>query len=51
MPNVGDELYKSGWSACMTCRGDTPKHKYLVLTSILTGNIYVIDVLSNPKSP
>ncbi|KRX10011.1 hypothetical protein PPERSA_08414 [Pseudocohnilembus persalinus] len=52
MPHVGDELHHTGWNACISCKGDQSlKHKYLILPSMVSGNIYVVDVLTDPKNP
>ncbi|KRX10012.1 hypothetical protein PPERSA_08415 [Pseudocohnilembus persalinus] len=49
---VGDELHHTGWNACISCKGDQSlKHKYLILPSLESGNIYVVDVLTDPKNP
>ena len=52
MPNIGDEIHHSGWNACVSCNTCSEnKHKYLLLPSLVSGNIYVIDVLTDPRSP
>lgn len=52
MPHVGDELHHTGWNACISCKGDAKmKHRYLILPSMVSGNIYVVDVLTDPKNP
>lgn len=49
---VGDELHHTGWNACASCKGDlSRKHGYLIVPSMVSGNIYVIDVLSDPHNP
>ncbi|KAK2543476.1 hypothetical protein Q9966_002860 [Columba livia] len=49
MPNVGDELHHSGWNACSSCFGDvTKKRNRLVLPSLISSRIYVVDVV-NPE--
>ena len=52
MPNIGDELHHTGWNACSSCKGDlSSKHKYLILPSLKSGRIYVVDVQSDPENP
>lgn len=52
MPNIGDELHHMGWNACSSCHGDNKKsRRFLVLPSVVSGNIYIVDVLSDAKSP
>ncbi|XAR48808.1 hypothetical protein NMG60_11031761 [Bertholletia excelsa] len=52
MPYVGDELHHSGWNACSSCYGDpSATRRYLVLPSLLSGRIYAIDTLKNPRAP
>ena len=53
MPIVGDELHHMGWNACSSCR-DKPgvrTHNYLVLGAVLSGNVYFVDVKTDPKAP
>nr|XP_043634106.1 selenium-binding protein 1-like [Erigeron canadensis] len=52
MPNVGDELHHSGWNACSSCYGDsTTSRRYLVLPALVSGRIYAVDTLKNPRAP
>ncbi|TRY68900.1 hypothetical protein TCAL_06835 [Tigriopus californicus] len=52
MPNQGDELHHSGWNACSSCHDDPKRsRKYLILPSLNTNRIYVVDVLSDPLAP
>ncbi|PSS23938.1 Selenium-binding protein [Actinidia chinensis var. chinensis] len=52
MPYVGDELHHSGWNACSSCYGDqSASRRYLVLPSIISGRIYIIDTKQTPKAP
>ncbi|CAE8630652.1 unnamed protein product [Polarella glacialis] len=53
MPEPGDELHHMGWNACASCRGQPgrPVHGFLVAPGVLSGNIYFIDVHSEPKPP
>ncbi|CAJ1345425.1 unnamed protein product [Effrenium voratum] len=53
MPVVGDELHHVGWNACASCVGQKgrPTHAYLVSPGVISGNIYFIDVKSDPKVP
>jgi len=47
-------IYKfyEGWNACSSCHGDNKKsRRFLVLPSVVSGNIYIVDVLSDAKSP
>ncbi|KAI0530725.1 hypothetical protein KFK09_000273 [Dendrobium nobile] len=51
-PYVGDELHHSGWNACSSCHGDpSTDRRYLILPSLLSGRIYVIDTATDPKAP
>lgn len=49
----GDELHHLGWNACSSCRGQVgrPTHGYLVAPGVLSGDIHIIDVKSDPKAP
>lgn len=53
MPNVGDELHHTGWNACISCKGLelSMRHKFLVMPCLFSGNIYIVDVLTDPKNP
>ncbi|NXL71038.1 SBP1 oxidase, partial [Leptocoma aspasia] len=52
MPHVGDELHHSGWNACSSCHGDPTKSRnFLVLPSLISSRIYVVDVGANPRAP
>ncbi|KAM6967973.1 methanethiol oxidase [Aplochiton taeniatus] len=52
MPNVGDELHHSGWNACSSCFDDASKKRNrLVLPSLISSRIYVVDVGTNPRAP
>lgn len=53
MPHIGDELHHVGWNACSSCHGKpgVSTHNYLVVPGLLTGNIYFIDVKTDPKEP
>jgi len=53
MPIVGDELHHMGWNACSSCHGKpgVVTHNYLIAPGVLSGNIYFIDVKTNPLAP
>ncbi|XP_010139441.1 PREDICTED: selenium-binding protein 1 [Buceros rhinoceros silvestris] len=52
MPNVGDELHHSGWNACSSCFGDATKSRNrLILPSLISSRVYVVDVGTNPRAP
>lgn len=52
MPNLRDELHHSGWNACSSCFGDaTKKRNRLILPSLISSRIYVVDVGTNPRAP
>ncbi|GJS76620.1 selenium-binding protein 1-like protein [Tanacetum coccineum] len=52
MPNVGDELHHSGWNACSSCFGDSKtSRRYLVLPALVSGRIYAVDTLKDPRAP
>ncbi|KAE8712282.1 Selenium-binding protein 2 [Hibiscus syriacus] len=48
----GDELHHSGWNACSSCHGNpSADRRFLILPSLLSGWIYVIDTKTCPKAP
>uniref|UniRef100_A0A3P9PKB9 Methanethiol oxidase n=1 Tax=Poecilia reticulata TaxID=8081 RepID=A0A3P9PKB9_POERE len=52
MPNLNDELHHSGWNACSSCFGDpTRTRNRLILPSLISSRIYVIDVGTEPRAP
>ncbi|KAK1895716.1 Methanethiol oxidase [Dissostichus eleginoides] len=52
MPNLRDELHHSGWNACSSCFGDASKKRNrLILPSLISSRIYVVDVGTNPRAP
>ncbi|KAJ6866464.1 selenium-binding protein 1-like [Populus alba x Populus x berolinensis] len=52
MPNVGDELHHTGWNSCSSCHGDpSAARRYLILPSLISGRIYAIDTLKDPRAP
>ncbi|XP_078525149.1 methanethiol oxidase-like [Lissotriton helveticus] len=52
MPNMLDELHHLGWNACSSCYGDpTKKRDRLVLLSLISSRIYIVDVGTDPRSP
>ncbi|KAK6630905.1 Methanethiol oxidase [Polyplax serrata] len=52
MSNIGDEIHHSGWNACSSCHGEPNKRRdKLILPSLGSDNIYVIDVGTNPRQP
>uniref|UniRef100_A0A8C3CQM8 Methanethiol oxidase n=1 Tax=Cairina moschata TaxID=8855 RepID=A0A8C3CQM8_CAIMO len=52
MPNLKDELHHSGWNACSSCYGDASKRRNrLILPSLISSHIYVVDVGTDPKAP
>ncbi|EYU32716.1 hypothetical protein ABFS82_14G038900 [Erythranthe guttata] len=52
MPYIGDELHHSGWNSCSSCHGDSSaSRRFLVLPSLVSGRIYAIDTLKDPKAP
>lgn len=52
MPNLRDELHHSGWNACSSCFGDASKKRNrLILPSLISSRIYVLDVGTNPRAP
>lgn len=53
MPIVGDELHHMGWNACSSCTGKpgVSTHNYLVVNGFASGNIYFVDVKTNPRAP
>eukprot|EP00405_Crypthecodinium_cohnii_P016872 CAMPEP_0206458814 /NCGR_PEP_ID=MMETSP0324_2-20121206/23798_1 /ASSEMBLY_ACC=CAM_ASM_000836 /TAXON_ID=2866 /ORGANISM="Crypthecodinium cohnii, Strain Seligo" /LENGTH=505 /DNA_ID=CAMNT_0053930233 /DNA_START=82 /DNA_END=1596 /DNA_ORIENTATION=+ len=53
MPVEGDELHHMGWNACSSCfkKEGVSTHKYLVAPGVISGNIYFIDVKTDPRAP
>ncbi|XP_076746517.1 methanethiol oxidase-like isoform X1 [Maylandia zebra] len=52
MPNLRDELHHSGWNACSSCFDDASKKRnFLILPSLVSSRIYVVDVGTNPRAP
>lgn len=52
MPHIGDELHHSGWNSCSSCHGDpSAARRYLILPSLLSGRIYVIDTATDLRAP
>ncbi|XP_053744133.1 methanethiol oxidase [Synchiropus splendidus] len=52
MPNLRDELHHSGWNACSSCFGDASKSRNrLILPSLISSRIYVVDVGTDPRAP
>ncbi|KAL4204596.1 hypothetical protein AMTRI_Chr01g110690 [Amborella trichopoda] len=51
MSNLGDELHHTGWNSCSSCYGDpSAQRRFLILPSLLSGRIYVVDTQS-PRAP
>lgn len=52
MPHEGDELHHTGWNACASCKNsEGNRHKFLVLPSLKSGNVYFVDVETDPTTP
>ncbi|KAI7806617.1 putative selenium-binding protein 1 [Triplophysa rosa] len=52
MPNLKDELHHSGWNACSSCYDDASKKRNrLILPSLISSRIYVVDVGTDPRAP
>lgn len=52
MPNLADELHHSGWNACSSCFDDASKKRNrLILPSLISSRIYVVDVETDPRAP
>lgn len=52
MPNMNDELHHSGWNTCSSCFGDASKKRNrLILPSLISSRIYVIDVGTDARAP
>ncbi|KAF7837046.1 selenium-binding protein 1-like [Senna tora] len=50
--SLGDELHHTGWNSCSSCHGDpSADRRYLILPSLVSGRIYVVDTKTNPKAP
>ncbi|XP_038167224.1 methanethiol oxidase [Arvicola amphibius] len=52
MPYLKDELHHSGWNTCSSCFGDNTKSRTkLMLPSLISSRVYVVDVGSDPRAP
>ncbi|XP_071506993.1 methanethiol oxidase-like [Diadema antillarum] len=52
MPYIEDELHHSGWNTCSSCFGDSTKNRNrLILPSLYSSRVYVIDTGSDPRRP
>ncbi|KAG7218824.1 hypothetical protein INR49_019692 [Caranx melampygus] len=52
MPNLRDELHHSGWNACSSCFGNASKKRNrLILPSLVSSRVYVVDVGTDPRAP
>ncbi|XP_069506386.1 methanethiol oxidase-like [Ambystoma mexicanum] len=52
MPNMRDELHHLGWNACSSCYGNPSKKRdRLILLSLISSRIYVVDVGMDPRAP
>lgn len=52
MPNLKDELHHSGWNTCSSRFGDSTKSRTkLVLPSLISSRVYVVDVATEPRAP
>lgn len=52
MPNMNDELHHSGWNSCSSCYGDASKKRNrLILPSLISSRIYIIDVGTDARAP
>ncbi|RLN21830.1 selenium-binding protein 1-like [Panicum miliaceum] len=50
--HIGDELHHSGWNSCSSCHGDpSAKRRFLILPSLLSGRVYVVDTATDPRAP
>eukprot|EP00249_Psilotum_nudum_P022921 c28692_g1_i1 orf=445-1923(-) len=50
--HLNDELHHSGWNACSSCHGDNNvQRQFLILPSLVSTRIYVVDTLENPREP
>ena len=49
---AGEELHHMGWNACSSCNdNDIMERRYLIIPGIRTSNFYIVDTVSNPRSP
>ncbi|KAL5668970.1 hypothetical protein ACJX0J_021191, partial [Zea mays] len=50
--HIGDELHHSGWNSCSSSHGDpSAKRRFLILPSLLSGRVYVVDTATDPRAP
>ncbi|EZA62473.1 Selenium-binding protein [Ooceraea biroi] len=47
---VGDELHHSGWNICSSCHGSSRKRDTLVLPSLMSDRVYLVDT-RDEKAP
>ena len=51
-PYIGDEVHHTGWNACSSCYDDpTRSRSRLIVPGLGSDRIYIVDVLTNPRSP
>ncbi|KAL0822669.1 hypothetical protein ABMA28_004692 [Loxostege sticticalis] len=49
---TGDELHHSGWNVCSSCHDNAElKRNLLILPGLASGNIYAVDVGTDPRKP
>ncbi|KAJ7570579.1 hypothetical protein O6H91_01G127000 [Diphasiastrum complanatum] len=50
--HLNDELHHTGWNTCSSCHGDgSLQRRFLILPSLVSTRIYVVDTLKDPKAP
>lgn len=50
--HVGDELHHSGWNVCSSCHDNANlKRDLLILPALVSSNVYVVDVGTDPRKP
>ena len=52
MTYLNDEIHHTGYNACSSCFHDSTKsRRFLVLPTLGTDRVYLVDLLTNPRAP
>lgn len=50
--HLGDELHHTGWNSCSSCHGNpSAERRFLILPSLLSSRIYVVNTAADPRAP
>ena len=47
--DLEDELHHFGWNSCVSCTDPAIKRRYLIVPSLKSGNIYIVDTIDQVK--